>query len=64
MLIDINGCVIAENSGWDNDCALHYSEEVLNHIVNYKEFYDIEAVINVSEDSVKTRAFFEYKGIL
>lgn len=38
MLRDINGCVIAENGGWDNDCALHYSEEVLNHIVNYKEF--------------------------
>jgi chromosome segregation ATPase len=63
-LRDVNGCVIAENDGWDNDCALHYSEEVLNHIVNYKEFYDIEAVINVSEDSVKTRAYFVYKGIL
>ena len=53
---------MAENSGWDNNCALHYSEEVLNHIVNYKEFYDIEAVIKASYDSKKTRAYFIYKG--
>lgn len=63
-LNDINGKVLAANTGWDCDYAINYSEDTLSYICKHKEYYDLEEVVRSSKDSNKTRAYFTYKGVI
>lgn len=63
-LNDLNGKVLASNTGWDCDYAINYSEDTLSYIYKHKEYYDLEAVIRSSNNSNKTRAYFTYKGVI